>query len=105
MASKSASSEQSSVSENKLNYERRKQIERDLRKIGNEITRVENDIATLEKSIAEKHDVLNDPGVQNLDYDAVSKEIVRLNRDLDLAMEKWEKLHQKQEELSAVVNQ
>ena len=49
------------VSQNKLNYERKKQIDAKLRKIDKEIQRLEDAISKLEKELAEQDAIMANP--------------------------------------------
>ena len=88
------------LSENKLSYERRKQLERDIRKVNNQISRSEDRIAGLEKMIAEANERLISPE-KDLDFNQLSKELDRLNKDLEKEMENWESLHRELESLQS----
>jgi len=86
------------VSMNKLNYEKRKQIERDIRKINTRIKRAEEKIGELEEKIADHDKLLSNP-YDKLDFDELSKEYSALNKNLEEEMENWEDLQTKLEEL------
>ena len=80
------------VSANKLQYEKRKQLERDIRKMKTRIDRTEERIASLENRMGEVNEQLIDPG-ENIDFDSLSRELDRLGKDLEKAMKEWEEEH------------
>jgi ATP-binding cassette subfamily F protein 3 len=86
------------VSENKMNYERKKQAERDIRKMNNLIASAENRIAQLEEKIALTNEHLSNPK-KDMDFNRLSKDLDRLHKDLETEMENWEIQHQQLEEL------
>ncbi|MEZ5195896.1 MAG: ABC-F family ATP-binding cassette domain-containing protein [Bacteroidales bacterium] len=88
------------VSENKLNYERKKQLEKDIRKTSNLISKQEMNITQLEKEIKEKDEILANPNQQeDIDFNELSKEYNQLNKQLENALEEWENLNLKLEEI------
>jgi ATP-binding cassette subfamily F protein 3 len=88
------------ISDNKLNYERKKQLERDIRKLTNQITKLEENISELEEEISEKDKILSNPSEHpDLDFDALSIEYNELNSALEKEMQKWEVLHNELEKL------
>jgi ATP-binding cassette subfamily F protein 3 len=80
---------------NKLNWEQRKQRDRELRKVKNQIIKSEERIAQLEKKISEMDEILADPEKHkdSVDYDKLSVEYQSLNADLENEMGHWEELH------------
>jgi hypothetical protein len=77
-----------------LNYEQKKQLERDLRKTSNLIKKSEERIEKLEKDIQEKDQILSKPELQeNIDFNDVSIEYSTLTSDLEKEMVNWENLH------------
>ncbi len=98
--SKKGSSNGNGVSDNKLNYERKKQLEREIRKISNQIKKVEENIDKLEKDIETKDDILSNPTEHTiLNFNELSIEYNQLTQDLENEMNLWEELHSKLEEL------
>jgi len=82
------------ISENKLNYEQRKQLDREIRKTSNLIKKSELRIEQLEKDIQEKDQILSNPDLQeNIDYNDVSIEYSNLTSELEKEMLNWENLH------------
>jgi len=88
-------------SQNKLNYEKKKQLDRDIRKVNNEISKSEKKIEELEMEVEKSHKILSDPTsyFDNPDYHKITKEYENLKKNLEYEMNKWEKLHLKLEEL------
>jgi len=90
------------VSDNKLNYERKKRLERDIRKLTNQITKLEENISKLEEEISEKDNILSNPSEHpDLDFDALSVEYNDLNSSLENEMQQWELLHSQLENLQS----
>jgi ATP-binding cassette subfamily F protein 3 len=83
---------ENSVSDNKKQYERKKQQERDIRKLKTLISKSEEKINTLEEKIAEANESLAEPA-EDLDFDKLSKNLYRYDHQLKEEMERWEKLH------------
>jgi ATP-binding cassette subfamily F protein 3 len=93
---KDKNTDNSAVSKSKLNYERKKQLERDIRKTTNLIKKSELRIEQLEKEIQEKDQILSNPDQQEkIDYDKVSKDYSLLTNELEQEMLHWETLHKK----------
>jgi ATP-binding cassette subfamily F protein 3 len=88
-------------SSNKLNWERKKQLDRDIRKIKNEINKAEKKIEELEVDVEKSHKILSDPTsyFDNPNYEIITKEYEKLKRNLENEMSRWEKFHLKLEEL------
>ena len=87
-------------SQNKLNYEKKKQLDRDIRKINSEISKSEKRIEELETKIEQSHKILSDPTsyFENPDYDKITRDYEKLKRNLETEMNRWEELHLKLEE-------
>lgn len=83
---------------NKLNYQQRKQVEREIRKLNTLIERTEERIAELETSIEDTNNRLINPE-KDLDFDRLSRELDGLNKELGKEMENWEEYHQRLESL------
>ncbi|MBI9037875.1 MAG: ATP-binding cassette domain-containing protein [Bacteroidales bacterium] len=88
-----------SVSENKINYEKRKATEREIRKLSNqikksekEIERLENEINTIDKYLANPEQFKSE--LENKD---VFKSYENFKLKLDEEMKTWEELHSKLE--------
>ncbi len=90
-------------SQNKLNFEKKKQLARDIRKVNNEISKSEKKIEELETEIAQSHKILSDPTsyFNNPDYEKITKDYEKLKRGLEDEMNRWEQLHLKLEELES----
>ena len=90
----------SAPSENKLNYEQKKQLVRDIRKTSNLIKKSEERIEKLEKEIQDKDEILSNPHLQeNIDYNDVSIEYNSLTTELEQEMLNWENMHEKLDQL------
>ncbi len=83
------------VSENKLNYERRKQLDREIRKQAAKVEKSEQEIESIEKEIARYDHMLADPDTHK---DAgkstrLYQEYQGLKKELEIKMEEWEQGH------------
>jgi len=104
LKNKNKTTDNSSVSESKLNYERKKQMERDIRKLSNQIKKSEERIEKLEEEIRQKDDMLSMPDQNTeIDYDRLSKEYNSLNATLQKEMSDWENLHIEFEQLNKLL--
>ncbi|MCB2219718.1 MAG: ATP-binding cassette domain-containing protein [Bacteroidetes bacterium] len=100
-AKQSSEGAASRVSENKLNYERKKQLEREMRKTSNLVKRHEEVIEKLEMEIGVKQKLLSDPSGKDLNFDEISKAYNALNKKLEEEMMAWEEAHRKLEDLQS----
>lgn len=100
-ARKSEKEKQQSKSQNKLDWEKKKQLDRDIRKITNQIKKAEKHIEQLEKAINEKDEILSNPEKyrDSIDYDELYLKYESLNKELKKEMNRWEELNMKLEEL------
>lgn len=89
------------VSQSKLNYEKRKQIDRDIRKNEREIKTVESEISRLENEIAEADAILARPEdhQEAVIDDAWYAQYDGLKKTLQALLEDWEEKQLKHEEL------
>jgi ATP-binding cassette subfamily F protein 3 len=89
-------------SENKLNREKKKQLEKDLRKINTQITKGEEKISQIETEMKKLDELLSNPKAYSseLNYFDLSKQYDQLKKDLETEMQLWEELHQKIELLN-----
>jgi ATP-binding cassette subfamily F protein 3 len=103
---KSAAAKQSddTTSAGKVDYERRKQVEKEARKVRGMIERQEKLIQELETKIAEIDAILSNPGIhiEKVNSGELFKEYEDLKVHLEKAMHAWEVLHT---ELDEVQNQ
>jgi ATP-binding cassette, subfamily F, member 3 len=100
MAGKTASAGQSqSDSENKLRREQKKETEREVRKIRNQITRCENRISELEVLIKKAEEVISNPAQHTVDFnnDDFYRNYSSLKAELQDCEKEWEELHLKLE--------
>lgn len=83
------------LSDNKINYEKRKQLDREIRKQAMKVAKTEQEIEGLEHKIAKYDELLANPdthkdnGKSALHY----QEYQGLKKALDLKMEEWESVH------------
>jgi ATP-binding cassette subfamily F protein 3 len=89
-------------SQNKLDWETKKQLERDVRKVKNQIIKSEEHIEQLEAKIEKHNDLLANPGNydENMDFDKLARDYEECKKELDIEMQNWENLQLKLEELS-----
>jgi len=90
-----------SASDNKLQFERKKQYEKERRKLNNQIKKSEIEISQLEDEKTKIDDLLSNP--EKYDDDLKSDEVYRnyeeLKNEIETEMNNWEKLSTKLEEL------
>jgi len=86
------------VSENKLGYEQRKQLQKDIRKVETQIKKAEENIEKLEKEIEVINEELN-TFEANKDYNELFKKVEDKNKLLHKETDNWERLLIKLEEL------
>ncbi|MBK7174598.1 MAG: ABC-F family ATP-binding cassette domain-containing protein [Bacteroidales bacterium] len=89
----------SASSDNKLNYERRKQQDKEVRKVASKVEKVESEISNIESEI-KKHDLLlADPEshINALKSSILYKEYQELKSRLEGKMEEWASLHDEME--------
>lgn len=82
-------------SQNKLDYQKRKQLEKDQRKISNKIKKTEMLVEELENKISEIDAKLQDPEKYSKEINSgeLFKQYENLKKELEDKMEEWEKLH------------
>jgi len=87
------------ASENKMNWERRKQLEKEERRLRSRIARCEQEIESLEKEIAEVEGILADPGKfrEQLDGEGIYRRYESLKSRLQQEMERWTSLQEEME--------
>jgi ATP-binding cassette, subfamily F, member 3 len=94
------------ASDNKQLYERKKQLERDIRKLSGQIEKSENGIHHLEDLIKKLNEKLSEPS--KLDkgetIDQVYQKYTHVQKDLDLEIVNWEKLSLELEGLQQLRN-
>jgi len=90
------------VSGSKISYEKKKESERDLRKIKNQISRCEDEIERIENAIKILEGMLAEPGKheERIKNGSLSKEYEELRSVLKAEFERWEALHTGLEKLS-----
>ena len=89
------------LTDNKLIYEKRKQLERDIRKVTGQIERSEAEIHNLEKKIGSLNERLSDPSrlEKGEDINQVYQKYTTMQKNLDLEVVNWEKLNIELEKL------
>ena len=91
------------VSHNKLKYEQRKQVEREIRKLNNKIIAAEKEIEKLEADLAGINEKLADP--QSFKEEIQSGELYKQHNDIEeqiaMQMQIWETLSSAKEELES----
>lgn len=82
------------VSQNKLDYERRKESEKEVRKVKTQISKVESEIERLEKAIADTESMMASPEkfAAKIQDGSLYKEYDTLKQALAREMKKWEEL-------------
>jgi len=98
-SSQASNSEQ--PSQNKLEYEKRKQLERDQRKLSNKIKKTESQIEGLETEIANFNEKLKDPEkyAEEINTGDFFRDYEKMKKILADKMEEWEELQIDYEEL------
>jgi ATP-binding cassette subfamily F protein 3 len=89
----------SKTSENKIIYERKKQLERENRRLNNQVQQAEQKIAEMEKEIERLNKLLSTPD-DSLDFDDLSKEYNQLKKSLESEMDHWADLQEKIDQLN-----
>jgi ATP-binding cassette, subfamily F, member 3 len=92
---KESGAKEEAVSDNKINWEKRKDFERDLRKIRNLVVKSENEIERLESEMKQREEILGDPQLhwEAMKTGKVFEEYETLKVEHTRAMERWEELH------------
>jgi ATP-binding cassette subfamily F protein 3 len=100
-AKSSQTSNNDPPSKNKLDYEMRKQLEKDQRRLSNKIKKNENQIEELETEISEIDAKLRDPEKYSKEINSgeLFQKYENLKKELATKMEEWEELHLELEEM------
>ncbi len=98
-ASKKVQTKEKSQSENKLKYEQKKELERELRKIKTQIDRCENRIETIEKDLETMDQKLASPDQyqEEINSGELYKNYDALKKNLNDEMHSWEELQNQYE--------
>ncbi len=91
-----ATQKQENASEQKLDYLKRKEFERNRRKIINKIEKSETEISIIEEKIARADEILSSG--KNIESPDFYKEYEQLKQQLELEMQNWENLQTELEE-------
>lgn len=94
--------EEDSPSDNKVQYEKRKQQEREVRKVASKVQKVEEEIEKLEKEISQYDSILADPDNHRdpAKSAALYKEYQSLKNRLEEKVENWSVLHEEMDQLA-----
>ncbi len=87
---------------NKLQYEERKKLQREIRKLDTQIAKTENEIEKIEQKILDLNLILSDSAkieAENLDYADLYKQVQKLNKTLDEKTYEWEVLSEQKEDM------
>lgn len=98
LAKKTAKDEIKEVSENKLAYEERKELSRQLRKMEKQATAYEEEIAVLEEQLGGIEQKLANPSATD-DMDTLSSQYQKIQQQIETKMELWEKATEEVEAL------
>lgn len=95
LAKKVEKSKETNISDNKVNWERKKQFEKDQRRITSQISKIEEKIALIEAEMEKLNEILADPKSYstNTNYFEISKRYDDLKLEMDREMKIWEELH------------
>ncbi len=97
------STDKTSESDNKLQWERKKEAEREIRKVQNQIARCESRIHELENEIQVAEKMISNPAEipTDISSDDFYKNYSALKTELQTLEKEWEELHLKLEELES----
>jgi ATP-binding cassette, subfamily F, member 3 len=89
------------ISDNKQIYERKKQLERDIRKVSSQVEKNEAEIHNMENVLKKLNERLSDPTKlqKGEDINQVYQKYTALQKDLDAEITEWEKLNLELEKL------
>ena len=89
------SAETDQVSQNKINWEKRKESEKEVRKVKTQIAKCESEIERLETGIKVKESMLGDPGKfqKQIQDGSLYMEYETLKISLEREMKRWEELN------------
>jgi len=90
-----------SLSDNKIVWEKKKQLEKDQRKLNSQIIRSEEKIGQIETEMKKLDELLSNPKsyTKETNYFELSKQYDQLKLDLEKEMKLWEELHNNLEKL------
>lgn len=93
--------EEQAINDKKLNYERRKQQEREVRKAASVVKKLEEEINSIEAEIAQWDARLNDPAshTDSATSAGLFRDYNRLKESLDKKVEQWSVAHEEMEKL------
>jgi ATP-binding cassette, subfamily F, member 3 len=102
IARKNEKIKDSSVSDNKANWEKKKSFEKEQRKLNSQISKSEEKIGKIEIELTKLNELLSNPKsyTTETNYFDLSKQYDNLKQELEKEMKLWEELHQKIELLN-----
>jgi ATP-binding cassette, subfamily F, member 3 len=100
-AKSSTGSAGTDISDNKQLYERKKQLERDIRKVSSQVEKNEAEIHAMENVLKKLNERLSDPSKlqKGEDINQVYQKYTALQKELDTEIANWEKLNLELEKL------
>jgi ATP-binding cassette subfamily F protein 3 len=92
---------QAEISDNKQTYERKKQLERDIRKVSGQVEKSESEIHHIENYLRKLNERLSDPSKlqKGEDINQVYQKYTAMQKELDSQIADWEKLNLELENL------
>ena len=96
---KAAKEKKKEASDQKLSYEKRKDFDRDLRKVENRVKKEEEKIASLEAEVERMDNLLAQP--ENISDENLFLEYGKVKKDLEHTMEAWAEAQEKLDEMTA----
>ena len=94
--------EENDVSQNKQLYERRKELDREIRRLSSRVEKCELEIGQLEARIKDLDELFNDPAAMASDTEGKHfQEYDQLRKRLGVLMADWEKMNMQIEEIQA----
>ncbi len=90
---------ESNQSDNKINWEKKKQFDKEQRKLTSQIAKSEEKIGEIESEMKRLDELLSDPKsyTKETNYFDLSKQYDQLKKNLETEMQRWEELHRKME--------
>jgi ATP-binding cassette subfamily F protein 3 len=101
LAKKIEKGKEINVSDNKVTWEKKKQFEKEQRKLNSQISRSEEKISQIESELSKLNELLSNPKsyTTETNYFELSKQFDQFKINLESEMQQWEELHRKMEEL------
>lgn len=104
---KSKEKEVQTQSSNKLRYEQKKELDKELRKITNKLKKCEEEISSHEAELERINELLSDPVTNQevIESQDLYSKVNDINKQLETLMETWEELEIEREEMGEKINQ